>query len=41
MDKERIKGFRKSFEQGETYRWKIPKTEKEECAFMRIIICNY
>ena len=33
MDKERIKGFRKAFEQGETYRWKIPKTEKERMCF--------
>ena len=27
MDKERIEGFCKAFEQGETYRWEIPKTE--------------
>lgn len=27
VDKERIEGFRKAFEQGETYRWEIPKTE--------------
>ena len=41
MDKERIEGFRKAFEHGETYRWEIPKTEKKkECAFMRITICN-
>ena len=33
MDKERIEGFRKAFEQGETYRWEIPKTEKERMCF--------
>ena len=33
MDKERIKGFRKAFEQGETYRWEIPKTAKERMRF--------
>ena len=33
MDKERIEGFRKAFEQGETYRWEIPKTEKERICF--------
>nr|WP_206538821.1 LacI family DNA-binding transcriptional regulator [Ligilactobacillus ruminis] len=33
MDKERIEGFRKAFEQGETYRWEIPKTEKERMRF--------
>ena len=37
MDKERIEGFRKAFEQGETYRWEIPKTEKERTfGFQRI-----
>ena len=30
MDKERIEGFRKAFEHGETYRWEIPKTEKKK-----------
>ena len=33
MDKERIEGFRKAFEHGETYRWEIPKTEKERMRF--------
>ena len=33
MDKERIEGFRKAFEPGETLRWKIPKTEKERMRF--------
>ena len=33
MDKERIEGFRKAFEHGETYRWEIPKTEKERMCF--------
>ena len=33
MDKERIEGFRKAFEPGETYRWEIPKTEKERMCF--------
>ena len=33
MDKERIEGFCKAFEQGETYRWEIPKTEKERMCF--------
>ena len=33
MDKERIEGFRKAFEQGETYRWEIPKTERERMCF--------
>ena len=33
MDKERIEGFRKAFEPGETYRWKIPKTERERMCF--------
>ena len=33
MDKERIEGFRKAFEHGETYRWEIPKTEKERMYF--------
>ena len=33
MDKERIEGFRKAFEHGETYRWEIPKTEKERVCF--------
>ena len=33
MDKERIEGFRKAFEQGENYRWEIPKTEKERMCF--------
>ena len=33
MDKERIEGFRKAFEQGETYSWEIPKTEKERMSF--------
>ena len=33
MDKERIEGFRKAFEPGETYRWEIPKTERERMCF--------
>ena len=33
MDKERIEGFLKAFGQGETYRWEIPKTEKERMCF--------
>lgn len=33
MDKERIEGFRKAFEQGETLRWEMPKTEKERMIF--------
>ena len=33
MDKERIEGFRKAFEHGETYRWEIPKTERERMCF--------
>ena len=33
MDKERIEGFRKAFEPGETLRWEIPKTEKERMSF--------
>ena len=33
MDKERIEGFLKAFAQGETYRWEIPKTEKERMCF--------
>ena len=33
MDKERIEGFRKAFEPGETYRWEIPKTEWERMCF--------
>ena len=33
MDKERIEGFRKAFEPGETLRWEIPKTEKERMRF--------
>ena len=33
MDKERIEGFCKAFEPGETYRWEIPKTERERMCF--------
>ena len=33
MDKERIEGFCKAFEPGETLRWEIPKTEKERMRF--------
>ena len=33
MDKERIEGFRKAFKPGETYRWEIPKTERERMCF--------
>ena len=33
MDKERIEGFRKAFEPGETLIWQIPKTEKERMIF--------
>ena len=33
MDKERIEGFRKAFEPGETFIWQIPKTEKERINF--------
>ena len=33
MDKERIEGFRKAFEPGETLIWQIPKTEKERMFF--------
>lgn len=33
MDKERIEGFRKAFEPGETLIWQIPKTEKERMLF--------
>ena len=33
MDKERIEGFCNAFAQGETYRWEIPKTEKERMCF--------
>ena len=33
MDKERIEGFRKALEPGETYRWEIPKTERERMSF--------
>ena len=33
MDKERIEGFHKAFEPGETLRWEIPKTEKERMSF--------
>ena len=33
MDKERIEGFRKGFESGETLRWEIPRTEKERMSF--------
>ena len=33
MDKECIEGFRKAFKPGETYRWEIPKTEKERMRF--------
>ena len=33
MDKERIEGFCKAFEPGETIRWEIPKTEKERMLF--------
>ena len=39
MDKERIEGFRKAFEHGETYRWEIPKTEKKKR--MRFYEDNY
>ena len=33
MDKERIEGFCKAFEPGETLIWQIPKTEKERVCF--------
>ena len=33
MDKERIDGFCKAFEPGETLRWEIPRTEKERMSF--------
>ena len=33
MDKERIEGFCKAFELGETLIWQIPKTEKERVCF--------
>ena len=33
MDKERIEGFCKAFEPGETLIWQIPKTEKERICF--------
>lgn len=33
MDKERIEGFRKAFEPGETLRWQIPKTQRERKCF--------
>ena len=33
MDKKRIEGFLKAFEQRETYRWELPKTEKERMRF--------
>ena len=33
MDKERIEGFRKAFEPGETLRWQIPKTQRERKSF--------
>ena len=33
MDQERIEGFRDAFEPGETFRWEIPKTEKERMRF--------
>lgn len=33
MDKERIEGFRKAFELGETLRWQIPKTQRERKCF--------
>lgn len=32
-NKERIEGFRKAFEPGETLRWEVPKTEKERMSF--------
>ena len=33
MDKERIEGFCKAFEPGETLRWQIPKTQRERKCF--------
>lgn len=35
MDKERIEGFCKAFEPGETLIWQIPKTEKERLCFYK------
>lgn len=35
MDKERIEGFRKAFEPGETLRWQIPKTQRERKCFYK------